>query len=130
MQAIRNGTVFVETGSNDHIRLYPFDQSGKKRQYRVYTLFESAKAAAAADTDKDYVSFRINELYVHDVPKPGEKLDPWKVYRVQKINANDGRIFFRHHAAASLDDNNARLIKSPNTLIGVKQVISILGVPR
>jgi len=126
MQTIRNGTVFVETGSNDHIRLYPFDSSGKKRGYRVYTLFESAKTISV-DPDKDYTSYRINELYVHNPPKPGEELDPWSVYRVQKVSLKDGEITCRHHAAASIDNNLARLIKKPNTFSGSKLTLSPVG---
>lgn len=125
MQNIRNGTVFVETGSNDHIRLHPFDAGGKKRPWRVYTLFESAKATTI-DPDKDFVSFRINELYVHDVPKPGEELDPWSVYRVKDISA-EGRIRFAHHADASKDNTLSQHRKNASKIVGCKASADVIG---
>ncbi len=128
MVQLRANGAFAEPGSNDHIRLYDFDALGKKRTWKVLSLFESLSARAGGpDSEPPVMTLRINEMYVHEVPLPGDPIDSWGLYRVQKLEKKAGKIAFRHHAAASLDDNSSRLFTAPNTTRGVKVQVNSIG---
>lgn len=128
MVQLRDNGAFAEPGSNDHIRLYDFDATGKKRTWKVLSLFESLSAhSGGADTEQPVMTLRINEMYVQNMPLPGDLLDPWSVYRVQKLDKKAGTIAFRHHSAASLDDNASRLFTVPNSTKGAKIQVNGIG---
>jgi CRISPR-associated endonuclease Csn1 len=128
MVQLRVNGAFAEPGSNDHIRLYDFDDAGKRRTWKVLSLFESVSPRAAEpDAEPPVMTLRINEMYVNEVPSPGDSVDSWGVFRVQYLDKKAGTIAFRHHAAASLDDNSSRLFTKPNTTRGVKVHVNTIG---
>ena len=122
----------VQEGSNHHIVIYEYqDKKGKtKRGGHVVSMFEAAQRARRGepiiqrkleDGQKFIMSLSINELV--QVPKGEGEFD---VYRVQKMNAAT-QIALRHHTAANINDNNARLLVMPNTFKGSKIVVDPLG---
>lgn len=121
MKQIRGGSAFVEPGSNDHIQLGEFDEHGKRSFWNVVQTFDAVKVNRP---NERYVSYRINELYGH--PDSEEIGASHSYYRVQKLDKT-GTVTFRHHAAATLEDNKSRLFATPNTMRGIKVVVNVLG---
>lgn len=125
MVQLRSTGAYAEPGSNDHIRLYDFDAAGKKRTWKVLSLFESLSARiGGADPEPPVMTLRINEMYIPSPAGPGKVTDPWTCYRVQKIS---NQICFRHHAAATDEDNASRLLTVPNTTKGMKVSVNCIG---
>lgn len=130
MVLLRDNGVYAEPGSNDHIKLYEFDATGRKRSWSVLSLYESISRDQSKGDEKQLaMSFRINEVYIKDQGAPGEQFDTWQLYRLQKISKVTGETTFRHHSASSLEDNSSRLITVPNTTRGLKVKISPIGEP-
>jgi CRISPR-associated endonuclease Csn1 len=128
MVQLRVNGAFAEPGSNDHIRLYDFDAVGKKRKWRVLSLFESLSARAGLpDPEPPIMTLRINEMYLNAVPLPGDPIDSWGLYRVQYMDKKAGTVAFRHHSSASINDNASRLFTTPNTTKGVKVHVNSIG---
>jgi hypothetical protein len=128
MIPLRGHGVYAEPGSNDHIRLYDFDAAGKKRSWRVLSLFETLTSRSRSnESEKTVMTLRINEMYLNKAVEPGKPLDFWDCYRVQKIDKVSGTVTFRHHAATSLDDNASRLFTVPNTTKGIKIRVNPIG---
>ena len=122
----------MQEGSNHHIVIYEYeDKKGRtKRGGHVVSMFEAAQRAKRGEPviqrrleggRRFVMSLSINELV--QVPK-GEKNS--EVYRVQKMDAG-GEITLRLHTAASIQNNQERLIKTPNSLIAKKVVVDPLG---
>lgn len=122
----------MQEGSNHHIVIYEYEDNrgNTKRAGHVVSMFEAAQRARRGepiiqrklDEDQRFVmSLSINELV--KVPT-GE--DGFEIYRVQKMNAAT-QITLRHHTAANINDNAARLLVMPNTFRGYKAVVDPLG---
>ena len=66
----------------------------------------------------------------NNIEVPNRDLSEY-LYRVQVINASSGQITFRHHLTATLEDENkeevGRKLFLPNTIVGIKVQISVLG---
>lgn len=122
MVKLREYGAFVEPGSNDHMRLGPFDENGKRAHWEVKSLFEIGSDKAQKTED---LMFRINELYTKETDE--FPCDAFSVYRVQKIRKTDGQVVFRHNAASTLDDSASESSALPNKIRGKKLSVDVLG---
>lgn len=127
MLLIREPGAYVEPGSNDHMQLYPFSENGKKRPWKVLKLIEKVGRHPSENAAEPEMTLRINELYTPEPLENLHELDSWNVYRVQQINAAEGRVGFRHHAAALLVQTQSRLLLSSGTIKGAKLRVSVSG---
>jgi len=122
----------MQEGSNHHIVIYEYqDKKGRiKRGGIVVSMFDAAQRARNSEPviqrklekgQRFVMSLSINELV--QVPK-GE--GGFNIYRVQKMNSAT-QITLRHHRAANINDNAARLLVMPNTFKGTKVALDPLG---
>lgn len=122
MIKLKKRGVYVEPDGNYNIILGNIVNG--KRKYKVNTLFESVSGNLAEFENPD-ITFRKNEMYIHNDIEDVNDMDPWDIYRVQKFD--NKVITFRHNSSAKQEDNSSRLIKSPNTVTGRKVEVNILG---
>ena len=136
---------FVQPGSNHHIVI--FEKKDGTKVGEVVSLYVAAQRYLKREpvirkTHKDgykfIMSLSINDLVLLDVDEetldwksqPSQEAFGTQLYRVQKMSVSP-EITFRHHTVAILvdDDGNnpGRVIKNPNTLIGIKVKVSPLG---
>ncbi|MGH7948550.1 MAG: type II CRISPR RNA-guided endonuclease Cas9, partial [Candidatus Binataceae bacterium] len=125
----------VDSGSNHHIVIFEYSDGKKKGQWdgEVVSMFEAARRAKAKEPlirrevgeGRTFImSLSINEMV--KVVNDGRT----EYWRVQKIDSAAVSATFRLHTAATLTDNAARRIKSPNGLRELKAakiVIDPLG---
>jgi len=118
------GYRWVEPGSNHHIVIYEYTEGKKKGRWdgEVVSMFEAAQRVKnkkpvinreVGDGRRFIMSLSINEM----VRLKEDEL--WQYYRVQLINGRSNQICFRLHTAATIDDNNERLLRIPNALKGL-----------
>jgi CRISPR-associated endonuclease Csn1 len=111
----------VDSGSNHHIVAYEILSGPNKGKWegRVVSTFEAVRRIRAGQPviqrdfgpDRRFVmSLSINEMVAAN---QDDRREHW---RVQKIDASAGSVTFRTHTAATLADNSARRIKSPDAL--------------
>ena len=120
-------------GNNHHVEIIENEKTGRRKGV-VVTAMEAARRARREGVPivrRDHgpewrfvMSLSINDMVRLDAPVNGCDL-----YRVQLISAIGQRqvITLRAHTAASLDDNETRIITSPNTLRGRKISVDPLG---
>ena len=138
--------VFVEPGSNHHIVIFEHIETGK-RVGKVVTLFEAVrrkkhKLPIVDKTPEDGYRFimflSINDivlmddyLEIQDISKPLNPVKIWnKLYRVQKMDANNNIILRKIEIAVLKDDYGNEpgiLRKSASTLKGLKVRINYLN---
>ncbi|MCH7783338.1 hypothetical protein IID62_09765 [candidate division KSB1 bacterium] len=149
IQLYEDRKTFVEPGNNHHIAI--FEHESGKRDGVVVSLFEVTRRKRHKEPVFDktaplkwgngwkfVMTLSINELMLIYVDE--EKII-WNnpcfaevysqyLYRVQKMDVSK-KITFRHHLTARLKDDNGmevgRIMKMPNTLIGIKIKINPLG---
>ncbi|MEK7773563.1 MAG: hypothetical protein AAB307_04385, partial [Deltaproteobacteria bacterium] len=108
----------VEPGSNHHIVIYEYTEGKKKGRWdgEVATMFEAARRLKdgepvikrdVGDGKKFVMSLSIGEMV--RIGEPGE------YYRVQKIGGNN-QIMFRHNKAATISNDEEKLLIMPNPL--------------
>jgi len=122
----------VAPGSNHHIEIIEYtDKKGNlKRESRIVPLFEAVqrnqkgKPVVRKDhgADKKFVcSLAINDMVM--MPNKKGEMD---LYRVQKMSVNK-QIYFRHHTAATIDDDSTLIRKQANLFDGYKVTLDPLG---
>lgn len=135
---------FVQPGSNHHIVI--FEKKDGTRVGEVVSLYKAAQRyrkrepVIRKDHEKGYkfiMSLSINDLVLLDVDEetidwneaPSQESLGTQLYRVQKLTAS--QMTFRHHTVAILVDdegnNPGRVLKTPNSLNGIKVKIDPLG---
>ena len=131
--------LYVEPGGNHHIAIFENEQG--KRKGVVVSLFEAVQRVRngepviqRADEPgwKFIMSLSIDELVLIDINKESINLMDnekmfIKLYRVQKMRADDNRIYFRRHNAATIDNPKDEYVKSPSGLNAVKVIIDSIG---
>jgi CRISPR-associated endonuclease Csn1 len=125
MVKLRKNGVFVEPGSNDHIRLFQKAEGEKKRRAEVLTLLEKV-GGMRPSRESPEVTYRINEVYCATTNADGID-DQVNLYRVQLMSKADSRLVFRQIAAATINNKSARLIKVPSSVDGFKIVVTEIG---
>ena len=119
MVRLREHGAYVEPGSNDHIRVFERDGSGK-RTGTVHTLLE-ATSRSFKPARAEY-TLRLGELYAFS-----DVIETGSIYRVQQIGKTDQRVVFRHATAATIQDKESRVIKVINSLDGVRIRVDAIG---
>ena len=110
----------VEPGSNHHIVIFKYADGKKKGRWdgEVFSMFDAAQRLKEkkpviqrdlGEGKKFVMSLSINEMV-----RIGEG-EAAKYYKVQKIDGSN-TVTFRLHTAATIDNNEERLFKNPNTL--------------
>jgi len=122
----------VAPGRNHHIEIIEYtDEKGNiKKDGKVVTMFEAVRRRRKVEPvikrdhgpNKKFVcSLTINDMVM--LPnKKGEK----DLYRVQKMSINK-QIYFRHHTAATIDNDSTLIRKQANLFDGYKVTVDPLG---
>jgi CRISPR-associated endonuclease Csn1 len=122
----------VAPGSNHHIEILEYrDKKGTvKRGGEVVSLFEAVRRKKDGEPvvkrehgpDKKFVcSLSINEMVM--MPNNKGEVD---LYRVQKMSINK-QIYFRHHTAATINDDSTLIRKQVSQFDGYKVTVDPLG---
>ena len=115
-------------GNNHHVEIIENVHTGKRKGVFVTTMEVAHRVRrqklppVQRDHGPDWkfiMSLTANDMV--QIDDNGER----RTYRVQKMSK--GRITFRLHTAATLDDTSHRLIKTPNTLRCTKVIVDPLG---
>ena len=121
---------FVKLGSNHHVEILENVKTGRRKGVFV-TMLEAAHRAriqkiplVQRDHGEDWkfvMSLMVNDMV--EIEENGER----RYYRVQMLDGSNENITFRLHTAATLEDKETRLFKTPNALRCRKVEISPLG---
>lgn len=113
-------------GNNHHVEIIENEKTGRRKGV-VVTAMEAARRARRERIPivrRDHgAEWRfIMSLSINDMVRLDKPVNGCDLYRVQKFTAIGQQqvITLRAHTAASLDDNETRIITSPNTLRGRK----------
>jgi CRISPR-associated endonuclease Csn1 len=123
---------YVEPGGNHHVEIFEYTEGPKKgnREAKVVTMFEAVQRNHANEpviqTDhgqgtKFICSLAINEMVT--MPNKNGKMD---LFRVQKMSSTK-QIYFRHHTAARIDDEDTVIRKQATLFNGYKVTVDPLG---
>lgn len=123
---------YVASGNNHHMEIYEYtDKKGNiKRDGVVVSLYEAVQRSRAGKSvvcrehgngKKFICSLAINELVL--LPDEDGQKD---LYRVQKMNVNK-QIYFRHHTAATIDNDTTLIRKQAGQFFGQKVTLDPIG---
>jgi len=132
MMAVPDGspTKYFRLGNNHHVEIFEELSTGK-RKGRYVTTLEAAKRVRhekkpIVDTTPPAPGWRfVTWLCINDSVRVEDDLR--EHFRVQMIGATNDKIVFRQNAAASVSDDEDRLMKTPNSFKGVKLAVDTLG---
>lgn len=124
---------YVEPGSNHHVEIFEYIEDPKKgtRGADVLTMFEAVRRSRAGEpvvrrnhgpTTKFVCSLAPNDMVLMPNKKDGEM----ELFRVQKMSATQ-QIYFRHHTAARIDDENTVIRRQAHLFTGYKVTVDPLG---
>jgi hypothetical protein len=123
---------YVEPGGNHHVEIFEHIEGAKKgtRDAEVVTMFESVRRSRANEPvirrdhgpgTKLICSLAINEMVMMPNKKGGMDL-----FRVQKMSSTK-QIYFRHHTAGRIDDEDTVIRKQATLFNGYKVTVDPLG---
>lgn len=119
-------------GGNHHVEIFEqTDETGEtQRIAKIISRIEAVqrRRERKAVVQKDSVSNTkfICALAINDMVLMPTKNGDRDLYRVQKMDVN-GTVCFRHHTAATLDDNSQRIFQQAHLFSGKKVDVDILG---
>lgn len=118
----------VEPGKNHHVEI--FEKDGEK-DAKVISLYDTVqrqkKELPVVERNHGEGTKFICSLAINDMVLMKNRQGETNLYRVQKMNVNK-QIYFRHHTAATLEDDDKTLIRQQATLFdGQKVQIDPLG---
>ncbi len=119
---------FFELGNNHHVEIFEQESTGKRQGRWISTLEAATRVRQErrplVDTTPPAPGWRfVMWLAANDVVRVDD--DPRGFFRVQKSSNN--KIVFRAIRASGVDNDDDRLMKSPNTLNAVKVSVDALG---
>lgn len=130
----KSGTPYraVAPGSNHHIEIFEYkDKNGNvKRGAEVVTMFEAVRRKKDGEqvikrnhgpNTRFVCSLAINDMVM--MPDNDGNMD---LYRVQKMSMSK-QIYFRHHTAATIDDDSTLIRKQASLFGGRKVTVDPLG---
>jgi len=124
---------YFELGNNHHVEI--FENEEGKRKARYVTTLEAAervrprrgqRATPIVDTTPPAPGWRfVTWLAPNDMIRVPD--DDREFFRLESIWATNNRLCFRHHIAATQNDNDQRLLKSTSLLSFVKLEVDPIG---
>ncbi|HUU15868.1 MAG TPA: type II CRISPR RNA-guided endonuclease Cas9 [Sedimentisphaerales bacterium] len=122
----------VASGNNHHIEIFEYKvkQGQTKRDGKVITMFEAVHRNRRGESvvQKNYgphttfiCSLANNDMVM--MPNTNGDMD---LYRVQKMSINK-QIYFRHHTAATINDDSTLIRKQASSFKGYKVAVDPLG---
>jgi CRISPR-associated endonuclease Csn1 len=123
---------YVEPGGNHHVEIFEYVEGVKKgtREAEIVTMFESVRRSRAGEPvirrdhgpgKKFICSLAINEM----VMMPNKKGET-DLFRIQKMSSTK-QIYFRHHTAGRIDDEDTVIRKQATLFDGYKVTVDPLG---
>lgn len=123
---------FFKYGNNHHVEIIEHVETGKRKGIFVTAMEAARRARGAASSQKSDIVQRdhgeewkfIMSLAVNDMVRTE---DTQAIYRVQKLDSSNNRFTLRSHNAATLDDKQTGVDKTPNLFKGTKIIVDPLG---
>lgn len=123
---------FFKYGNNHHVEIIEHVETGKRKGIFVTAMEAARRARGVANTEKSDIVQRnhgeewkfVMSLAVNDMVRTE---DTQAIYRVQKLDGSNNRFTLRTHNAATLDDKQTGVDKTPNLFKGTKIIIDALG---
>ncbi|MHC5061657.1 MAG: type II CRISPR RNA-guided endonuclease Cas9 [Planctomycetota bacterium] len=122
----------VEPGSNHHIEIFEYtDKKGNvKRDSKVVSMFEAVqrnrKGEPVIQRDHGEGKKFICSLSINEMVMMKNKDGEMDLYRVQKMSINK-QIYFQHHTAAIIDNEETLIRKQANLFDGKKVTVDPIG---
>lgn len=125
----------VASGNNHHVEIFEytdqFNKSGKaKRDSKVISFFEaiqrSRQRKPVVEREHGANTKFVCSLAINDMVMMPDQKGNMDLFRVQKMNVNK-QIYFRHHTAATIDDESTLIRKQANLFDGYKVSVDPLG---
>lgn len=122
----------VEPKKNHHIEIYEYtDSKGVcRRDGKVVSLFEAVKRAhqglAVVQKEHGEGTCFVCSLCINDTVLLKDKDGDEDLYRVQKMSKNK-QIYFRHHTAATIDNETTVIRKQASLFDGQKVTVDPIG---